>query len=282
MNAFSLAGLAMDGIGLILVVVGLVTGGEARWGLVIAGASVSVAGAIMFVSGRKVGSFSGVTPRLLRTGLPVRALVERMWETGVTINESPVFGFGLQITREGQEAYSVEVQQAVPRMLVGAVLPGATLAVKVDPADPARVAIDWSTLPAAGSAAASLSALVAAAAPEEVAEAIRALSPEQRGSAAELLARGRRGTAHLVGIRDMGDAVELGLMAADDERAGARVALLELEVKLPGKEPYRAEVLHWLPARLEGRVGPGRTLVVAVGRDDPEHEVAVDWEADAE
>lgn len=282
MNAFSLAGLAMDGIGLILVVAGFVTGGEARWGLVITGAALSVVGAIMYVSGRKVGSFSGVTPRLLRTGLPARALVERMWETGVTINESPVFGFGLQVTREGQEAYSAEVQQAVPRMLVGAVLPGATLVVKVDPADPGRVAIDWSTLPASGSAAVSLSALAAAAPPEEVAEAIRSLPPEQRGSAAELLARGRRGTARLVGIRDMGDAVELGLMKADDERAGARMALLELEVKLPGKEPYRAEVLHWLPARLEGRVGPGRTLVVAVGRDDPEHEVAVDWEAPVE
>ncbi|MCU0280429.1 MAG: hypothetical protein MUE66_01035 [Acidimicrobiia bacterium] len=278
MNAFSLAGLVMDGIGMALIIAGVITGGEARWGLVITGASVSVAGAVMYLSGRKVGSFSGVAPRLLRAGLPARALVERMWETGVTINESPVFGFGLQVTREGEEAYSAEVQQAVPRMLVGAVLPGATLAVKVDPADPARVAIDWSAPPAA----ANLSALAAAAPPEEVAEALRALPPEQRGSAAELLARGRRGTARLVGIRDMGDAVELGLMAADDERAGARVALLELEVKLPGKEPYRAQVIHWLPARLEGRVGPGRTLVVAVGRDDPEHEVAVDWEAAAE
>lgn len=278
MNAFSLAGLGMDGIGMALVIAGVVTGGEARWGLIITGAAVSVAGAIMYVSGRKVGSFSGVTPRLLRTGLPARALVERMWETGVTINESPVFGFGLQITREGQEAYSAEVQQAVPRMLVGAVLPGVTLAVKVDPADPARVGVDWSEFPA-GAAARDLSALVAAAPPEEVAEAIRSLPPEQRGSAAELLARGRRGRARLVAMRDMGDAVELGLMDASDERAGARVALLELEVRLPGRDPYPAQVLHWLPARLEGRIGPGRTLVVAVGRDDPEHEVAVDWEA---
>ena len=282
MNAFSLAGLVMDGIGMALIIAGVVTGGQARWGLVITGAALSVAGAFMYLTGRKVGSFSGVTPRLLRTGLPARALVERMWETGVTINDSPVFGFGLQITREGQEAYSAEVQQAVPRMLVGAVLPGATLAVTLDPADPARVAIDWSAPPAPAAGAGNLSALAAAAPPEEVAEAIRALPAEQRGSAAELLARGRRGTARLVGIRDMGDAVELGLMAADDERAGARLALLELEVKLPGKEPYPAQVLHWLPARLEGRVGPGRTLVVAVGRDDPEHEVAVDWEAAVE
>lgn len=282
MNAFSLAGVTLDGIGMALIVAGFIAGGEARWGLVITGAVMSVAGAMLYLTGRKVGSFSGVAPRLLRTGLPARAVVERMWETGVTVNGSPVFGFGLQVTRDGQEAYPAEVQQAVPRMLVGAVLPGGTLAVKVDPADPARVGIDWSESPVAGGAAGGLSALAAAAPPEEVAEVIRSLPPDQRGSAAELLARGRRGTARLVGIRDMGDAVELGLMAANDERAGARVALLELEVKLPGKEPYPAQVLHWLPARLEGRVGPGRTLAVAVGRDDPQHEVAVDWEAAVE
>jgi len=274
MTPFIVMGILADIAGAALVVAGAVTGNVA---LLAPGIPLLITGTVFWLVGAKTGALTGGTSlrSLLRganaipEGLPARALVRAMGETGWTINEAPVFSFDLEVHREGQPPYPVAVKQMVPRMLVGAVLPGHEVSVRVDPADASRVAIDWSEMPRAAGAAET----------DDPAALLAAIPAERRGSAADLLARGRRGTARLLGIRDLGDAVETGLMAATDPRAGARVALLELEVKLPGRDLYQAKVVHWLPAALVGRVGPGRQLVVAVDRDDPEHEVAVDWEA---
>jgi hypothetical protein len=268
-------GAVADTAGMALVIVGLATD---RMELLGPGIPLLATGTILTLVGVKArGALGGQSLRVLMRGAaaieggtPTRAVVRAIGETGVTINEAPVFSFDLELQPEAQAPYPATVKQMVPRMLVGAVLPGQEVTVRVDPAAPTRVAIDWSQLPRQAEAAAvSL----------PPAEVLAAIPPERRGSAAELLARGRRGTARLVAIRDLGDAVGTGVMGADDDRAGARVALLELEVKLPGRDPYPASVIHWLPARLVGQVGPGRELAVAVDRDDPEHEVAVDWEA---
>lgn len=279
MTPFIVFGVLADAAGMALVVAGAVTGNTS---LLAPGVPLLIMGTIFWLVGAKTRSMLGGQSlrSMVRSasgategGLPARAVVQAIGETGMTINEAPVFAFDLEVRREGQPPYPVAVKQLVPRMLVGAVLPGYEVAVRVDPSDPSRVTIDWSEMPRAAATG------VETALPEDL---ISSVPPERRGSAAELLARGRRGTARLVGIRDMGDAVELGLMDAADERAGARMALLELEVKLPGQDPYPATVLHWQPARLVGQIGPGRRLVVAVGRDNPEREVAVDWDAPAE
>ncbi|MBN2112781.1 MAG: hypothetical protein JW785_01495 [Acidimicrobiia bacterium] len=274
MTPFIVSGILADVAGAALVVAGAVTGNPA---LLAPGIPLLIAGTVFWLVGAKTGALTGGTSlrSLLRgaaaipEGLPARALVRAIGETGWTINEAPAFSFDLEVHREGQPPYPVTVKQMVPRMLVGAVLPDHEVSVRVDPADASRVAIDWSEMPRAAGATET----------DDPPALLAAIPPERRGSAADLLARGRRGTARLLGIRDLGDAVEAGLMTATDPRAGARLALLELEVKLPGRDPYQAKVVHWLPADLVGRVGPGRQLAVAVDRDDPEHEVAVDWEA---
>lgn len=273
MNPFAFVGLGVDLVGMALVVAGVLVPGEARWGLIITGATLSFVGVVMFIIGRKVGRFLGVSPRLLSRGVPATAVVEQTRQTGVIFNTAPVLGFRLKVTHEARD-YPAEVQQAVPRRLVGAVLPGSSVAVRVDPADPTQVAIDWSQTPTQPRVA------PAPVAPELTgSELAKAIPPEQRKSAAELLARGRRGTARVVAAQEMGDAVRLGVIAPGDERAGAMMTLLDLEVKLPGRDPYPARVVHWVPASLRGQVGPGREVVVAVDRDDPEHQVAIDWEA---
>jgi hypothetical protein len=272
MNPFAVIGLGIDVVGMALIVAGALVPGEARWPLIITGAALSFVGVIVFLIGNKVGRFYGVAPRLAGSGVPATALVEQVRDTGVIFNNAPVLGFRLKVTHDARD-YPAEVQQAVPRHLLGAVLPGARLAVRVDPADPARVAVDWSQAPTPPREA------PAPAAPEPGgSELVAEIPPERRMSAAELLARGRRGTARIVAAREMGDAVRLGVIAPGDERAGAKMALLDLEVKLPGREPYPVRVVHWVPASLAGQVSPGREVVVAVDRDDPEHQVAIDWE----
>lgn len=272
MNPFAVIGLVVDLVGMALVVIGALVGGEARWPVIIAGVTLSFVGMAMFLIGRKAGRFFGLSPRLLSRGVPATAVVERVRETGVMFNNSPVLGFWLTVSHQAHD-YPVELLQALPRPLLGAVSPGTRLAVKVDPDDPQKVAIDWSQPPTPPTGAAAPPAATPLG--SEPAEAV---PPENRRSAADLLARGRRGTARIVAAKEVGNAARLGVVGSGDERAGAMMNVLDLEVKLPGREPYPVRVVHWVPASLAGQVGPGREVVVAVDRDDPEHQVAIDWE----
>jgi len=276
MVGFIVVGVILELVGWVLVVLGATS--PDRRDLLAGGVPLIIVGTIFFVVGvvtrRKLGGL-GLGSLLgggavMENGTPARALVTGISETGITVNESPVFGFDLEVRPQGIAPYPASVKQRVPRMLVGAVLPGMEVAVRFDPERPEKVMIDWGEMPRAASEAGA--ALTAA-------DLVAAIPPERRGSAADVLSRGRRGTARIVGIKDLGDAVALGVMEEEDERAGARLIHLELEVKLPGQDRYPAQVLHWMPARLVGVVGPGRELVVAVGRDDPERHIAVDWDA---
>ncbi|MFH1330680.1 MAG: hypothetical protein ABIJ48_08555 [Actinomycetota bacterium] len=234
MTPFIVFGVLADAAGMVLVVAGAPT---ANPGLIAVGAPLLIAGTVFWLVGAKTRTMLG--GRSLRSimgdasgpgggGVPARATVRAIGETGITINEAPVFAFDLEVHCEGQPPHPVTVKQMAPRMLVGAVLPCHEVAVRVDPTDVSQVTIDWSELPRAEASQMSM---------DVPADLIASIPPERRGSADELLARGRRGMARPVGIRNMGDAVELGLIPAGDERAGDRVALLELEIKLPGTGP---------------------------------------------
>jgi hypothetical protein len=146
MNPLAVVGLVVDLIGMTLIVVGALVPGEARWPLIITGAALSFIGVVMFLIGHKVGRFFGLSPRLLGRGVPATAVVEQVRDTGVIFNNSPVLGFRLMVSHQAHD-YPAEVQQAVPRPLLGTVPPGTRLAVRVDPADPQQVVIDWSQAP---------------------------------------------------------------------------------------------------------------------------------------
>ncbi|NUS08545.1 MAG: hypothetical protein HOV97_38975 [Nonomuraea sp.] len=81
--------------------------------------------------------------RLLASGIPAQAVVESMADTGMTVNGQPVVSFGLVVQPGQGPAYLVAHKQTLPRIPMGMVVPGAVLPVKVDPARPDRVRIDW-------------------------------------------------------------------------------------------------------------------------------------------
>lgn len=88
-----------------------------------------------------------VDPVLLRDGLLGTGLVSTIHDTHIafgprTFNE-PVVEVAMQVTLPDRPPYPVTFQQRVPRLMVGTVVPGASLAVRVDPADVERVAIDF-------------------------------------------------------------------------------------------------------------------------------------------
>ncbi|MER5418431.1 hypothetical protein [Streptosporangium roseum] len=90
---------------------------------------------------------------LLRTGTPAGALITGMGATGWQVNGRHVVVFGLRVTPASGMPYDVpEHRQQVPPILLGGVLPGMTVQVRTDPADPLKLCIDWSVLPVHGEA----------------------------------------------------------------------------------------------------------------------------------
>jgi hypothetical protein len=86
-----------------------------------------------------------VDPVLLKDGLLGTGLVSAIQDTHIAFGpfSEPVVEVAMQVTLPDRPPYPVTVQQRVPRLMVGTVVPGASLAVRVDPVDTERVAIDF-------------------------------------------------------------------------------------------------------------------------------------------
>jgi len=121
---------------------GVVAGNIVSLSLIPMFASFAVVGAIFILVGRYVGKLdmSGT----IRNGVPATAQVLSVQDTGVTINNlSMVAKVKLLVTVPGAPPYEAETRAVLSgRTQWGAIQPGMTLAVKVDPDDPSKVAIE--------------------------------------------------------------------------------------------------------------------------------------------
>src|SRR4051795_1924801 len=73
--------------------------------------------------------------RLMATGRKGTATVTAIRDTGLTVNENPQVELDLQVTVDGAAPYAVTHRQVVSRVAIPAFQPGATVPVRVDPAD---------------------------------------------------------------------------------------------------------------------------------------------------
>jgi hypothetical protein len=77
-------------------------------------------------------------------GLPATVSVDGVWTVGSYTNMSPVLRIHVQVLREdGTPPYGAVFDEVVAQLHLDRVQPGATLAVFVDPQNPADMAIDW-------------------------------------------------------------------------------------------------------------------------------------------
>src|ERR1700737_2528349 len=99
-----------------------------------------------------------VDPELIANGLPGTALISTVAATkmsfGTNAFADPVLAFDLEVRLPDHEPYAVAIQQRVPHIYEGAVIPGATVTVRVDRADPQRLAIDFNQPPVPAGASA--------------------------------------------------------------------------------------------------------------------------------
>ena len=249
--------------------------------------------------------FSGTTAPV-KNGVPSDAIIESIAETGMTITsgsvgpDAPVYKLGLQVTPIGGAGapYQVEIKQAIPRLYIPMVLPGARIGVMVDPTNPMKVSPDFSRLSApspaeAGAGGVSMSpagpggfAMNFDASGQPSMGDVSALAGGVRsgsvntikGSADQLLATGTHGTATITTAMPLGKTVRDVNPAADPSRLNDPVWLFTLEVSLAGEAPFPAVFGHRVPLAKLGAVAPGVKLAVAVNEANKNQEVAIDWE----
>ncbi|WP_188192324.1 hypothetical protein [Nonomuraea sp. SYSU D8015] len=191
-----------------------------------------------------INDLAGGNQDLLVSGVPASAVILSMRDTGVTVNDLPVVGFELEVRREDGEVYRVAHRETMPRLLVGAILPGAHVPVRLDPANPSRLAVDWRY--AAGYASPSAG---------------------QRVSAADILARGVPATATV-----------LGTFSTDGMTADNGDPIVGFVLRVTGPQgPYEVRLAHRVPPQHLARVLPGTVLPAKIAPEDSQ-KVAIDWE----
>ena len=78
-----------------------------------------------------------------KVGEAASATVVQVWDTGITVNNDPVIGLKVTVQRPGREPYEAIINKSlVSRIHVPQFQPGSQVPVRVDPQDPARVALD--------------------------------------------------------------------------------------------------------------------------------------------
>lgn len=185
----------------------------------------------------------------LEGGVPGRAEVLSITPSGRTITigdelEMRICTFRLRIILDGQAPFDVTVTQRAPEVYLSQLMGAATaLAVRVDPDDHSRVAIDF----------------------DRQAPVVRMPEATGPGSAADILATGTEVTVVVQGYTPMGIL----------NHAGEPVYVLRLAVTPGAQNPYEVEVGNVVPESAQSLLTSGARLHARVGATPGE--VVVDW-----
>ena len=72
---------------------------------------------------------------LMANGQVGSATITAIRDTGMTINDNPTVEFDLAVSVDGTDPYAVTHRQTISRIAIPSFQPGATIPVRVDPAD---------------------------------------------------------------------------------------------------------------------------------------------------
>ncbi len=81
-------------------------------------------------------------PDVQVAGISGQATIVSLREGGPYVNERPTITLELDVDIPGRERFRTQAKQQVGRLVIGRLAPGATIPVRADPEDPAKVAID--------------------------------------------------------------------------------------------------------------------------------------------
>jgi hypothetical protein len=193
----------------------------------------------------------GVDEQLVATGTLARGEILSVAPSGTTITVmnslvERTCEFVIRVMMDGQQPFEARISQRVPEVSIPQLQqPGVVVAVRVDPADHSRIAIDFATQP-----------------PE-----VRLPESTGENSAAHILANGKPITVVLVADQVMGV----------KNAKGDPVHALTLTIATGVETPYQVQVGNAVPASALPLVYPGSKLHAKLGAGP--NDVVVDWAA---
>jgi hypothetical protein len=291
------SGIWLIGTGVfeLLLAAGFVAGGmaskQARGGLYLTAAILAAVGIPLVWVGIRSRHKAKRVDRVEQTGVAGQATITAMTQTGMYLNNNPQIKLELQVSVPGRASYASEHKSFIPLMMLGQIQPGASFPVKVDPADPQNVVIEWGgggqaaawpaaqgawpaaqqAWPAIPTPADASSGMfqppapgggVGTGAPAAGTPAVGAVTAEQvLGSA------GVAGSARVDSIQDSG-------MVVGD----TKVLSLTMTVTAPGVAPHQVTHVAMVPGAAAARIRQGMTVPIRIAPENPGL-VHVDWKS---
>src|SRR5271165_1598533 len=191
------------------------------------------------------------------SGTPGTARVLSAEWTGAVINLEYVCQIGLRVEIPGREPYDVKIEQRVDPLRLAALQPGTTVAVRVDPANPVNIRIDFTqvtTPPGAQSAG------------------------PPPASAADLLASGQRVQGVLKSFADTGSTPRrLGKAPSRPEFLDDPLYIFDVDLQFPNLAPIEGQAVQRVPRAQVPNLAIGLQLACVADPADPSHRFVVDW-----
>ena len=128
-----------------LVVLGLIAAGTAPGALALMAVIFVLVGLLNGGVGVMTMRAGRHRKRILSTGIAGSAVLREVRQTSVRINGQPLLALKLEVHLPDREPYRVKKRQVVQYLGLAGMQPGATLAVRVNPARLTDVEIDWNT-----------------------------------------------------------------------------------------------------------------------------------------
>ena len=203
----------------------------------------------------KMRNLAGSVPKeLLQNGQLGRGIIVSIQQTSVStgadFDPSHVCVFTVEVALDDLPRYTATCRQAVrATVLPQLMMPGATVAVRVDPNDRSRIALSLGDEPPTVTIASSGDA--------------------NTGSAARILEYGVSCKAVIVQTQPMGMR----------NPAGNDMYAFVLTVIADGRPPYQTQVGNPVPADAVPLVYPGNALPAKRMPDGADHEIVIDWDA---
>lgn len=127
---------------------GLIFGGSAALTLLIIGGtcvitigSLAFTGAILWFTLRPLLQNSQKRTAILQSGIPATAMIVQLSETGMMVNYQPQVKIVLQVNPPNGAPYQTDTVMVVSQLQIPRIQPGMVVPVKIDPANPANVAL---------------------------------------------------------------------------------------------------------------------------------------------
>jgi len=220
---------------------------------------LGLTGLLLLMWARRMRAGYEEAQRLRVQGVPGTARIVGLRQTGVTLNDQPQVELNLEVTTSIQGPYPVTLKEWVPMIMLGRLTSGIPLPVKVDPADPNNLVIEWeSTMSAAGAGAMT---------PAPQADTSQYSQAAREAERERLLATGVVGTATVLSARATGE--------TDTE--GRPVYDLMLQIEVPGQQPMQGPARTGIPEDRVDQLEPGDRVPLKVDPANP-MVMTVDWE----